>query len=50
MQAADALVIHRNTLLYRLRKVEGLCEINLSDPLERLNLHLAIKYHRLHAV
>ena len=50
LQAADALVIHRNTLLYRLRKVEGLCEINLSDPLERLNLHLAIKYHRLHAV
>lgn len=47
-EAAQALYIHRNTLLHRIDRIEALCEVDLRDPLQRLNLHVAIKCYRLH--
>ena len=47
-EAAQALYIHRNTLLHRIDRIEALCEADLRDPLQRLNLHVAIKCYRLH--
>ncbi len=43
VQAAQQLYLHRSTLLYRLRRLEDLLNISLSDPLVRLNLHVALK-------
>ena len=37
-KTADALYIHRNSLQYRLRKIEELLEIELDDYMEYLNL------------
>jgi purine catabolism regulator len=48
VEAAEALFVHRNTLLHRLERIEKLCEITLRDPLQRLNLHTAVKSYRLH--
>ena len=48
VEAADALYIHRNTLLHRLKRIEELCGVDLRDPFERLNLHAAVKDRRLH--
>lgn len=48
VDAAEILYIHRNTLLYRLQRIEALCPVDLHDPLQRLNLHAAIKSYRLH--
>jgi DNA-binding PucR family transcriptional regulator len=47
MQTAEALHIHRSTLNYRLDRVKELYGFELSDPLERLNLQIAIKLLRL---
>jgi PucR family transcriptional regulator, purine catabolism regulatory protein len=46
--AAAALPVHRNTLLHRLRRIEERCGVDLRDPLERLQLHAAVKALRLH--
>jgi sugar diacid utilization regulator len=48
VDTAKSLYIHRNTLLHRLERIESLTNLNLRDPLHRLNLHAAIKSHRLH--
>ncbi|MEJ2746514.1 MAG: PucR family transcriptional regulator ligand-binding domain-containing protein [Anaerolineae bacterium] len=48
VEAAQALFIHRNTLLHRLERIEKLCEVSLRDPLQRLNMYTAVKSHRLH--
>lgn len=48
VETAEALYIHRNTLLYRIDRIEELCSLDLRDPLQRLNLHAAIKSYRLH--
>jgi len=45
--ASQNLFVHRNTLFYRLRRIEEICEVDLSNPLERLNLHVALKGYRL---
>lgn len=45
--AADALGIHRNTLSYRLRQIEGALPVDLDDPGARLTLHVAIAIHRM---
>ncbi len=45
--AADALYIHRNTLSYRLERIEQLMDIDLKEPDTRLNLHVALKAIRL---
>ena len=42
-KTADSLFIHLNTLKYRLQKIQDICEVDLSDPEERLNLQLALK-------
>ncbi len=42
-EAAERLHVHRNTLLYRLRRVEEISGWNLENPDSRLALHLAVK-------
>ncbi len=45
--AARRLFVHRNTLRQRLGRIERVTGLRLSDPEVQLNLHLAIKEHRL---
>lgn len=47
-ETAKALYIHRNTLLHRVNRIKNLCELDLREPIERLNLYLAVKSYRLH--
>ena len=42
-QTAETLFIHRNTLLYRLDRIQALTGQKLDDPDERLALQLALK-------
>lgn len=42
-----ALFIHLNTLLYRLKRIEEIGEIDLKNPETRLSLHMALKISRL---
>lgn len=46
-QTSEALHVHRNTLLYRLRRVGEISGLDLEDPEERLALWLALKAHRV---
>ncbi|MBY8888385.1 helix-turn-helix domain-containing protein [Streptomyces sp. PTM05] len=46
-RAAAALAIHRQTLYYRLSRVEHLTGLDLDDGEDRLLLHLALKAARL---
>ena len=46
-QTAEALHVHRNTLLYRLRRIGEISGLNLEDPEERLGMWLALKAHRV---
>jgi sugar diacid utilization regulator len=43
---AAQLGIHRNTVLYRLKRIEELTGINLEDPEIRFLVHLALRAHR----
>jgi purine catabolism regulator len=47
VSAADALHIHRSTLNYRLGRITELTHVELGDPLQRVNLHTALKLIRL---
>lgn len=47
LETARRLHIHRSTLLYRLRRVENLCNVDLSDPQARINLQISIQWYRL---
>jgi sugar diacid utilization regulator len=47
MQTKAALHIHRSTLNYRLERIREICGFDLSDPLERTNLQIALKLLRL---
>ncbi len=47
VEAAQALYIHRNTLVNRIERIQALCPVDLRDPTDRLNLHIAIKGFRL---
>jgi sugar diacid utilization regulator len=47
MQASERLHIHRNTLLYRLRRISQLNGINLECAEEMLALQVALKAHRV---
>jgi purine catabolism regulator len=49
-EAADLLFIHRNTLSYRLERIEKLLQVDLTDPGQRLNLHVAAKCHRVNSI
>ena len=46
-QTADELFIHRNTLNYRLRRIEEILGQNLSDSETRLKLLLALRIKRI---
>ncbi|KRV49089.1 hypothetical protein AQ490_22380 [Wenjunlia vitaminophila] len=47
-QSAEALSIHRQTLYYRLSRVEQLTGLDLDRGEDRLLLHLTLKARRLH--
>jgi sugar diacid utilization regulator len=44
---ADRLTIHRSTLNYRLARIAEVCAVDLSDPIMRTNLQVALKLLRL---
>jgi len=46
-EAAAAINVHRNTLLYRLGRIESITGVDLKDAGQRLNLHVALKGYRL---
>jgi len=41
-RTSEALIIHRTTLLYRLKKIQSLIHMNLEDPWQRLYLTLSL--------
>jgi PucR family transcriptional regulator, purine catabolism regulatory protein len=47
VESAEALFVHRNTLLHRISRIESLSGLDLRNPLQRLNLHAAVKSYRL---
>ena len=46
-QTAEMLHVHRNTLLYRLKRIGEISGLDLEDAEERLALWLALKAHRV---
>jgi PucR family transcriptional regulator, purine catabolism regulatory protein len=42
-ETAQRLKLHRNTVLYRLRRIEEVGHLRLDDPATRLNLHLCLR-------
>ncbi len=46
-QTADMLIVHRNTLLYRMNRINEIASIDLNRPETRLALHLALTIRRL---
>ena len=42
-EMAALLHLHRNTVLYRLRRIEEIGRLRLADPETRLNLHLCLR-------
>ena len=46
-RAAKELDVHRNTLVYRLERINSLTNLNLDDAENRLILHLALKIQRV---
>jgi purine catabolism regulator len=49
-QTAEALIVHRNTLLYRMNRINEIANIDLNRPETRLALHLALTIRRLLAL
>ena len=41
-KTSEALIIHRTTLLYRLKKIQSQWNLNLEDPWQRLYLMLSL--------
>lgn len=46
-QTAEMLIVHRNTLLYRMNRINDIAQIDLNRPEIRLALHLALTIRRL---
>lgn len=46
-QTAEMLIVHRNTLLYRMNRINEIAQIDLDRPEIRLALHLALTIRRL---
>lgn len=46
-QTAEALFIHRNTLLYRMERIREISGLDLDNPETRLGVELALRAHRL---
>jgi len=42
-EVAQRLRVHRNTVLYRLRRIEEVGRLHLDDASTRLNLHLCLR-------
>lgn len=42
-EMAERLHLHRNTVLYRLNRIEEVGRLSLNDPATRLNLHLCLR-------
>ncbi|MFI5272305.1 MAG: PucR family transcriptional regulator [Ktedonobacterales bacterium] len=49
VQAAQQLYVHRHTLKYRLQRIAEICDVNLDDPLCKLNLRAALLLHHMRA-
>ena len=49
-QTSEMLIVHRNTLLYRINRINDIAEIDLNRPETRLALHLALTIRRLLAL
>ncbi len=49
-QTAETLIVHRNTLLYRMNRINEIAQIDLVRPEIRLALHLALTIRRLLAL
>lgn len=47
VKAAEKLFIHRNTLKYRLQRVEGILDLDLSDSDARITIQIALMAGRL---
>lgn len=47
-QTSEALFLHRNTLRYRMKKIEEILDIKLDDLNNRLNIIAAFKIKQLH--
>ncbi|MFZ5911209.1 MAG: PucR family transcriptional regulator [Chloroflexota bacterium] len=47
LETARQLHIHRSTLIYRLQRIETLCNLDLSDPQVRINLQISIQLYYL---
>ena len=47
LRAAEALFLHRNSVLYRLQRIEDLLAVDLKDSQDRLVLHLAVEITEL---
>lgn len=46
-QTAEALFVHRNTLLYRMQRIKEISGLDLDNPETRLSVQLALRAHRL---
>jgi purine catabolism regulator len=46
-QTAELLIVHRNTLLYRMNRINEIAQIDLNRPEIRLAFHLALTIRRL---
>ena len=46
-QTAEAMYIHRNTLLYRMERIAEITNLDLNDPENRLALQLALRIQRM---
>jgi purine catabolism regulator len=46
-QTAEALFIHRNTLIYRMRRIATITNLNLDEPGNRLAIQLALHIYRM---
>ncbi|WP_019156064.1 PucR family transcriptional regulator [Robertmurraya massiliosenegalensis] len=49
-QTSDAIFLHRNTLRYRIKKIEEILNIKLDDVNNRLNIVAALKIKQLHKI
>jgi PucR family transcriptional regulator, purine catabolism regulatory protein len=46
-QTAEALFVHRNTLLYRMERIKEISGLDLDNPETRLSIQLALRANRL---